>query len=336
MVRVHVTNGDATVGKLQDGGFREEIIPWRDVLHDGPVPGGVSAAELRQARARFIADAGWAAYDEVTTGFAARDDAVERAATCDEIVLWFEHDVYDQLQLVQVLDRLAGLGVASDRLTLVCIDRFQGVPRFVGLGQLSGEQLRSLFPARRRVSDVQISCVREVWNAFTSADPLSLGSIAARDTLPLPFLRDALIRLLEEYPACSNGLGRTARATLAVLATMECDPIELFQAVQDREDAPFLGDSSLWWHLSRMISVERPLVRVVGAESFTSLEAMGSVESFREQRLRLTDDGWAVLDSAVDAIALNGIDRWIGGVQLHGGEVPWRWDDDQLRLVASA
>jgi hypothetical protein len=33
-------------------GIEGQILPWRDVLHEGPVPASLSADELGEARAR--------------------------------------------------------------------------------------------------------------------------------------------------------------------------------------------------------------------------------------------------------------------------------------------
>ena len=52
--------------------------------------------------------------------------------------------------------------------------------------------------------------------------------------------------------------------------------------------------------------------------------------------MALTDAGRRVLDGAADHVALNGIDRWIGGVHLVGRDVPWRWDEGVEAIVASA
>jgi hypothetical protein len=32
-------------------------------------------------------------------------------------------------------------------------------------------------------------------------------------------------------------------------------------------------------------------------------------------------------------VAVNGIDRWIGGVHLQGHHVPWRWDDGTETII---
>jgi hypothetical protein len=49
--------------------------------------------------------------------------------------------------------------------------------------------------------------------------------------------------------------------------------------------------------------------------------------------VRLTDTGARVLAGEADQVALNGMDRWIGGVHLHGLHVPWRWDDGTETIV---
>lgn len=41
----------------------------------------------------------------------------------------------------------------------------------------------------------------------------------------------------------------------------------------------------------------------------------------------LTDTGARVLAGRDDHVQLTGIDRWIGGVHLHGPYAAWRWDD---------
>jgi hypothetical protein len=32
-------------------------------------------------------------------------------------------------------------------------------------------------------------------------------------------------------------------------------------------------------------------------------------------------------------VALNGIDRWVGGVHLRGGAARWRWDEGTESIV---
>src|SRR5687768_2280946 len=151
---LHVTNGDAAAEPLRRAGLGGEVLPWRDVLHEGPVPAGLAPAELNRVRARFLAGEGPAGFEEVLADLEARDRALAAAAAGGgEVVLWFEHDLYDQLQLLQVLDRLADGAAVRARVSLVCIGEFPGVEPFHGLGQLSPEQLASLHPGRAPVTE---------------------------------------------------------------------------------------------------------------------------------------------------------------------------------------
>ena len=51
-----------------------------------------------------------AAVEEVLRDFEPRDAAIDEAAGADEVVLWFEHDLFDQLNLIWLLDALAAAG----------------------------------------------------------------------------------------------------------------------------------------------------------------------------------------------------------------------------------
>ena len=71
-------------------------------------------------------------------------EAVDDDDGYDELVLWFEHDLFDQLNLIQLLTHLGGRP-RSKPVTLICIDRYPGHPNFKGLGELAPRDLAALF-----------------------------------------------------------------------------------------------------------------------------------------------------------------------------------------------
>jgi hypothetical protein len=52
--------------------------------------------------------------------------------------------------------------------------------------------------------------------------------------------------------------------------------------------------------------------------------------------LRPTAAGRRVLRGEADHVALNGIDRWVGGVHLQGPDAPWRWDEGTESITGPA
>ena len=64
---LHVTNGDAVVPELAAAAGVEaaDVLVWRDVLHDGPVPDGLEPDALAELRARHLTSRAWSHADDV-------------------------------------------------------------------------------------------------------------------------------------------------------------------------------------------------------------------------------------------------------------------------------
>ena len=88
-----------------------------------------------------------------------------------------------------------------------------------------------------------------------------------------------------------------------------------FPRMHEGEDAYYITDTS-YAELTEALSASTPplLTRSI-------------------QSPLLTPDGRAVLDRRADRVKACGIDRWLGGVHLHGHAVPWRWDGERGRIV---
>lgn len=332
---LHVTNGDVAADLIRRAGLPGDVLPWRDVLHEGPVPAGLDTPALAEARARFVAGRGWAPYEAVLADFRARDVALERAASdpAAEIVLWFESDLYDQLQLLQVLDRLdrfAEAGPSAPSLGLVDLAALPGIAGFVGIGQLKVAQVRALFAGRRPVTAAARALARVAWSAFTAADPAAIEALLGADTSALPDLGSALRRHLEQFPAVGDGLARTERQLLAALAAGAATPTAAFEAQHAAEERPFLGDVVAWSYLLDLGVGPRPLVANPHGTPLTP-----SGDGFAHQPIALTGDGRRVLAGNADRVELIGFDRWLGGARLLGPTPAWRWDAAAGRLSAA-
>jgi hypothetical protein len=312
---LHVTNGDCTVPELRATGLAHRIVCWRDALHEGPVP-DVPADELRRIRARFLA--GENAADLGTTEEFAERDRILESHRDGDYVLWFEADLYDQLQLIQIVARLHELKAPASRITLICIGEYPGIAHFGGLGELKADQLSRL-PAMAATSltTPALEHATRAWKRFRAPDPSGLGESAAKPMNELRFVAEAFDRLSREYPSTRDGLSLTERRILAAVAEGAPTAEAAFLRGGAREPRPFLGDTWCFDTMTRLAQAPSPL-----------LEAEPTAHAVEpHSRLRLTDVGRRVLDGHEDHIALNGIDRWIGGVHLHGQAPPWRWNE---------
>ncbi len=297
---VHVCNGDSTAGSLELAELPGEIVVWADALDQGPLL-PVGDAEHYAARAAFWAERGQPSTSERLAQY---DRDFDAAASADELVLWFEHDLFDQLALCRLLARLSRRGMPAT-LSIVSIDRHPEIATFIGLGQLEPEQLAALWPRRTPLSRDAIDEAITAWIAVTSADPRALPYLTRR-IKAMPFLAGALERQLEELPDATSGMTRTERQLLAAIARSEAELVPALQAIDPRY----------------------PITDVVLAATQQALARCGFVDGSGQ----VTPLGRQALSGAIDRVHECGIDDWRGAVRLAGRGPVWRWDSRERKL----
>ncbi len=321
---LHITNGDAARKVMENAGFKGDILPWRDVLHEGPTPANLTLQEMSKIRAKFIADSGWEEYETVLISFKIRDDKLVAYHNFDEVILWFEHDLYDQLQLIQILDWFASQQIADNRIKLICVDYY--------LGLMSPKRMKALYDTRVPVTERQLALAKTALAAFCSPSPRAWVTLLEQDTSALPFMSAAVIRHLEQFPSLENGLNRTERQLLNAVNSGLHAPEQIFEANQVADNICFMGDWSFWIYMQRLFLSNPPLLRLHNNASFVVPTSYPYPKTFREQKVSITDTGVKVLNGARDWLEINGIDKWLGGVHLHGSNI-WRWDSKKRLLT---
>ena len=316
---LNITNGDCAVDIMQKAGIAGDFLPWRDVLHDGPVPAACSLQQLSKIRAQFIIDRGWGKAEQVRQSFIERDQILESIEQYEKVVLWFEHDLYDQLQLLQILDWLGSNRSKLSNLTIICVDQY--------LGTMTPAQMAALFKFEEVVTDQHFALAQTAWAAFRSDTPEKWFALLKTNTSALPFLSAAITRLLEEYPACTSGLSRTAFQALKITCQGESRPDKIFELYQASEERRFLGDSSFWCILNEMLSASPALLTLSNAKTL-------ALPIHPDQKLCITPTGEAVLKGERHWRDIIQIDKWIGGVHLTSDNI-WCWDSVACTLKNS-
>src|SRR5438128_1455699 len=149
---LHIHNGESTARTLREFGFPGEHSAFQEVLMAGPAPGGVSPDEWLATRTKHLAEAYDLTLEDCRNNLLKQEAVLQRFSEHDEIILWFEHDLFCQINLIYLLDWFSKQSLGKRSLSLICIDKFGGVEDFRGLGQLTGEQLASLFDGRHQVT----------------------------------------------------------------------------------------------------------------------------------------------------------------------------------------
>ncbi len=331
MFTLHLTNGDSAASALARSGLPGDIVSWRDVLHDGPVPTDDDLGLFHRARAEFLASRGWSTVQEVVTDFEQRDARLEDVGAEDEVVLWFEPDLYDQLQLIQILARLGRRAEQErPRITIAPADCYLGIMR--------PEMFAPMYAARRAITSEDLEHGRVAWRAFTADTPTDLLAVTDRldrdvnartysvdDDVRLPHLVAALRRQLEEYVDIDSGLSRSERQLCEALSPGALTMAKLFAAHQGTESWVWLGNWSFAWYAERLSDCAQPIVLYTNGSPVIAPPRDPDDRAFWERTVQLTPFGQDVVRARADAVQANGIDRYIGGTHCTTMRY-WRWD----------
>ncbi|HVG19957.1 MAG TPA: DUF1835 domain-containing protein [Blastocatellia bacterium] len=326
---LHIHNGDSTANTMKEAGFPGEHFAFREALATGPAPPGLSADEWLAARANYLAGSGGLGVEDVKKELSKTDEVLGDVSAHDEIIMWFEHDLFCQVNLIYLLNRFSNQDMGGAKLSLICVGEFAGVENFRGLGQLSAKQMASLFDTRHRVTDAETSLARRAWAAYCSPDPEIIQSILEEDTSALPYLRGALLHHLARFPSVRNGLGGAENKLLELVRNGQGEFMRLCSAFFDAEPEYGLGDVQVWRDLERMARADQPLAVIDGLDDSNSRLTPSRIH---KTSFSITETGEEVLEGKADFVALNGIDLWLGGVHLNDKENLWRWDEQEQKL----
>jgi hypothetical protein len=319
---LHIHNGESTAGTLREARLPGEHFSFNEVLMEGPAPAGLTPEQWRKHRAGFLAAEYDIELEKCERELLNAEKLLASFKEHDEVVLWFEHDLFCQVNLVYLLSWFSRQEPAPANLRLICVDRFPGMPGFRGLGELTGSQLTSLFGDRKAVSAEQFSLAARVWAAYCAPTPETLAGILSEDTSSLPFLRAALQLHLERFPSVENGLGRIENRALDLIAQGNSKFKNLFPAFANLDPVYGLGDAQFWNCLRRLTEVNPPLLEI----QWKGSARQGPENDFLGASFALTDTGDAVRTRAADLVDTCEFDFWLGGVHLNRSLPIWRWD----------
>ena len=316
---LHVANGTCTTRLIEAAGIPGTRSIWADPLYEGPVPGDVSDEELLAVRARYLSGDDPDAVVDPVNDLRLWRRVIARHQDYDELILWYEHDLFDQLNLIQLLSWIGERLPADKPVSLICIGSFTDYPKFQGLGELKPRELATLLGQRERVSPSHFTLAARAWQAFRSPTPEAVDQFRKEDTTILPYLGPALQRLLEEYPWTRDGLSRTERTLLRLAAEGPLVFADAFPRMHENEVAYYITDLSLMEMMRQFSSDQLPLLTPGGPAGSATL----------------TDTGRAILAGAQDRVDTCDVDRWLGGVHLMSGADLWRWDEEAQRVMRS-
>lgn len=327
---LHIRCGSDIRDGLAVSGFRGDYLSFPYPFVHGPAPSAEPISNFVEIGARFLASVDFVqSEDAVRTRLAKEFAALDAAHGYDRVCFWFEHDAYDQLCLIFLLDWFSKPARRPSQVDLICCTGYPGVAKFHGLGELPPDALRFLWPSRRPVTMEQYGLGQQAWHALVQPTPEPLFDLVAQGTPQLPPMAPAVLRQLRELPACTNGLSLTEHLALTILKREGAmTGGRLFGRYTNHyEPLVFMGDLGFYNIILRGLAAGP-------SPAITWDDASGEQEHWRNI-MHLTETADALLENRLNWLHIAPVHRWVGGVEIRSGSPAWCWDEQAGRPVLS-
>ncbi|QNF33230.1 DUF1835 domain-containing protein [Adhaeribacter swui] len=311
---LHILNGDATATIFKQTDLPgKNILVWREILSEGPIVDHTLPADFWQTRQHYLTQT----YQEDAVTYVLKVTAevklLETYPQHEEVVLWFEHDLLCQVNLLYLLHWFAQRDLGNTKISLVCIGEHPDLPTFKGLGELSPVQLAALFPKRQVLLPDDLALGHRGWEAYAALTPEDLIKfLKNEDFSHLPLLPAALQAHITRFPSVQNGLNAIEQILLELAANHQLSPTGLMGKFWQQTSLFGIGDAQIVNYLR-------------------GFEQTGLL--LLSDKIVITDLGSKILRDEADYVQLQPYERWLGGVHLHSASSLWRWDRVQGKIV---
>jgi len=203
---LHITNGDTTTQFLKKTTIKGDIITWREMLCEGRTTTDVGSESFWKNRFDFLKTS-----YKVTKQTFVNYTLKEYRNLCkqkqqEEIVLWFEHDLYCQINMIAVLNWLKKHRKGR-KISLVNCGKIKGSKKLHSFADLTNKQINKHYQAKIELTQDDIEYADYIWQLYCSDSPLRLEIIYKTNTnTPFIYLADALKAHLLRFPSLKNGL----------------------------------------------------------------------------------------------------------------------------------
>ncbi|MCI2228322.1 DUF1835 domain-containing protein [Polaribacter sp. MSW13] len=203
---LHITNGDSTTNYLQKLRFPGEFITWREMLCEGKTTTDVGSETFWKNRFEFFKTSYKVSKQKFINYTVKEYRNLCNKKEQKEIVLWFDHDLFCQINMIAVLSWLKRYRKGY-HISLVSSEKIKGVKKMLSFPELSEEQINSSYKTRIELTQDDIEYADYIWQLYCSDSPLRLETVYKFNPMsPFKYLAAALEAHLQRFPSIKNGL----------------------------------------------------------------------------------------------------------------------------------
>lgn len=251
---LHILNGDSTAKIFAKSSISGNVLVWREMLCEGIIQNEIGSDEFWKSRYAFFENEfdvkKLEYFDKTIKEIIKLDDL----SNYNEIVLWFEYDLFCQVNLLAACTYLLRSFRKDINYYLVCTGKEKGKAQLQSLSNYSSKAFKPLYENKLKITKNNLLFAETCWNLYTENDKEKLKTFNFNKSPKFTYLQQAINQHLKRLPN-KNGLNQIENKILKIINSGLTDKNQIVKKLlvwQQKETVYGFGDTQYFWFLKKL------------------------------------------------------------------------------------
>lgn len=213
--QLHITNGDGLAANILELGIEGQLVVWREMLCEGPTCYFLGSDEFIKLRKSYLKNNYQISPEDYEEQFLKELRKLTSQNGYDEIVLWFEFDLFSHINMLAAISHLMEQGIEVP-VYLVCSKKLEGEKEFNVLSQLPLKDLKNHYRQKILLNRDDLEMANLMWQLYNGENPQKLKNLIKQKT-NFEYLSSCIRAHIERFPDSQTGLNTLERNVLKLI-----------------------------------------------------------------------------------------------------------------------
>lgn len=251
---IHIVNGDSVLPILTKSGIEGDIIVWREMLCDGPVCVKVASDTFWKKRLDYFEKELGVPKVEYFDKTIKELLKLEDLSNYNELVMWFEFDLFCQVNLMALCTFLYKNYRKTITYNLVCIGKVKGNDKLHSLTDFSPEDFKGLYNNKLKLNKTDLEYAKECWEVYAKNNVEKVQVFDFNKNIKFPYFQSAMNQHLKRFQTV-NGLNEIQNKILEIIDSSALTANEIVKELliwQRKETVYGFGDIQYFLYLKKL------------------------------------------------------------------------------------
>ena len=251
---VHILNGDSTISPIKESGLSGDLIVWREMLCEGDLIKDVGSDAFWLQRYHFFENElkvnQLEYYDKIIKELI----QIEDLSSYKEVVLWFEYDLFCQVNLLALCTYLLKYYRKDIFYHLVCVGKEKCDESWKTLANYSPEEYLNLYESKVKLSRNDLIFAKECWDVYVENNENTLRNFDFKRNRKFKYLHITMKQHLQRFKN-KEGFNEIDRKILALIDSNELNEMNIVKELllwQQKETVYGFGDLQYFMQLNKL------------------------------------------------------------------------------------